>query len=173
MFGLWQLKSVCILFWLAAAFLVPIPPSAQWPRQGDSLPSRPSSSVCGHWWPGSMGKQPTLSPMARYILSIISGEPLKMWDCPVPEFRLVSLSGSENSGKLPLGCILEGGGTLLLSLLALPAQAAPVHCFHWAASTRQCCGWWRRGWIILPGCFGSPIISVHSGCSCGYVKPLV
>ena len=56
---------------------------------------------------------------------------------------LVSLSGSENSGSLPLGCVLEGGGTLLLSPPALPAQAAPVHCFPWAASTRQRCGWWR------------------------------
>lgn len=121
-------------------------------QQGNFLPSRPSSLV-------------------RYILSTISGGSLTVrdsWVCPLPEFSF-SL-GNREAWAFSRALRTAGGSPLAASQgrRNLPVLVAPVcHLIELLAVDGE------RGGIILPGCFGSPIVSMPSGCSCGYGKPLL
>lgn len=121
-------------------------------KQADFLPSRPSSSVC-------------------YILSTISGGALTVrdrWVCPLAEFSF-SLRNGE-AWALSRALRTAGGSPLAASrgMKNLPDLVAPVHHLIELLAVDG-----ERGGIILPGCFGSLIVGMPSGCSCAYGKPLL
>lgn len=120
-----------------------------------------------------MGKQPTLSPMVCYILSVISGGSLKARDwcgCPVPEFSFflgktgkpdlsLSLLGSENSRRLP-PCHHPRGRSNSFALLY---QAADPSCpipFSWELLAPGSTVNGQGECIMLPGCLPSQSSSI-------------